>query len=137
MTRQALDLRLQRLPKDNPIVGGSYGNLAMFTVATGEYADSLKYSQDCLEIRLLNESNETTNISVTHNYFGWCYAKMGDAEKSRADAFKAEGNIDEAESCQQKANVNYKRAEASFLEGVNVILRNFGDGAKKSPQWVT
>jgi len=139
MTKQALELRLQRLPKDDPIVGGSYGNLAMFTVATGDYESSLKYSQDCLDIRMLNESNETTNISVTHNYIGWCYAKMGDAETRKAHDLRVEGHDAEANTHLKKANDYYEAAEAKFKEGIDVILRNFGDGAKKGPQiiWPT
>ncbi|CAG8960291.1 hypothetical protein HYFRA_00012811 [Hymenoscyphus fraxineus] len=134
MTKQALDLRLKRLPKDDPIIGGAYGNLAMFTIATAEYEDSLKYSQDCLDIRMLNEKNETTNISVTHNYFGWCYAKMGDNEKSRWDSWKVSGNFEDADACYKTAQEYYSKAEKSFKEGINVLEKNFGARARKGPQ---
>lgn len=104
MTKQALEIRFQRLPKDDPIMGATYGNLAMFTIATGDYQDSLRYSQECLDIRMMNETKEMNNFSVTHNYFGWCYAKMGDAEQVKGDALKNGGDAGSAEACFQKMN---------------------------------
>ena len=81
MTKQALDLRLHRLSPDDPAIGASYGNLAMLTVSTGDYEESLRYCKLCLDIRMKNEANETENISCTYLYYGWCYAKMGKMDK--------------------------------------------------------
>lgn len=79
---------------------------------------------------MLNESNETMNISVTHNYFGWCYAIRN------AHDLRVEGHDTEANTHLEKANDYYQTAEAKFKEGIDVVLRNFGDGAKKGPQYV-
>ncbi len=89
MTKRALDIRLNFLGPSDQMVAASYGNMAMFAVATGEYEDSLRFSQACLDIRMQDEAAQTTNISCTHLYFGWCFAKMGrlgDAESHLSKA---------------------------------------------------
>ena len=77
MTKRALDIRLRFLGPSDQTVAASYGNLAMFAVATYKYEDSLRFSQACLDIRMQDKAAQTTNISCTHLYFGWCFAKMG------------------------------------------------------------
>lgn len=101
MTKRALDLRLHRLSPDDPAIGASYGNLAMLTVSTGDYEDSLRYSELCLDIRMKNEGNETENISCTYLYYGWCYARMGNMDK----------------------------AEEFFKRAIGVMRDRFGEGA--------
>ncbi|SLM34552.1 Tetratricopeptide-like helical domain [Lasallia pustulata] len=101
MTKRALDLRLHRLSPDDPAIGASYGNLAMLTVSTGDYEDSLRYSELCLDIRMKNEANETENISCTYLYYGWCYARMGNMDK----------------------------AEEFFKRAIGVMRDRFGEGA--------
>lgn len=109
MTKRALDIRLSFLGPSDQMVAASYGNLALFAVATGEYEKSLEFSKACLDIRLQDETAQTTNISCTHLYYGWCYAKMG----RPADA------------------------ETSFLKAVEVLVRHFGEEpARKIPQFI-
>lgn len=111
MTKRALDIRLSLLGPSDQKVAASYGNLAMFSVATGQYEDSLRFSKACLDIRMQDETAQVTNISVTHLYYGWCYAKINRP-------------ID---------------AEVSLLKAINVLVQQFGEkAAKKKPHftWV-
>ena len=109
MTKRALDIRLSLLGPSDQVVATSYGNLAMFAVATGEYEDSLKYSKACLDIRMQDEAAQTTNISCTHLYYGWCYAKM---EK-------------------------VTDAETSLLKAIDVLVLHFGEkAAREQPHYI-
>ena len=111
MTKRALDIRLRLLGPRDQKVGSSYGNLAMFAVAEGEYEDSLEYSKACLDIRMLKEAAQKPNISCTHLYYGWCYAKMG----------------------------RLTDAENSLLRAIEVLVQKFGEeGARKEPHitWI-
>ena len=109
MTKRALDIRLGLLEPSDQVVATSYGNLAMFAVATGDYEDSLKYSKACLDIRMQDEAAQTTNISCTHLYYGWCYAKMG----------------------------RLTDAETSLLKAINVLIQHFGEEtAKSKPHYI-
>lgn len=108
MTKRALDIRLNLLGPSDQMVAASYGNLAMFAIATGEYEDSLKFSKACLDIRMQDETAQATNISCTHLYYGWCYAKMD--------------RLDDAEN--------------SLLQAVDVLVRQFGEeSARKKPHF--
>ena len=108
MTRRALDIRLSLLGPSHQMVAASYGNLAMFAVATGEYEDSLTYSKACLDIRMQEETGQTPPISCTHLYYGWCYAKMG----RLADA------------------------ETSLRKAIDVLVQHFGEGpAREQPHF--
>ena len=109
MTKRALDIRLSLLGPSDQEVAASYGNLALFAVATGEYEDSLKYSKACLDIRMQDESAQTTNISCTHLYYGWCYAKMG----------------------------RLTDAETSLLKALDVLVQQFGEkAARGKPHYI-
>ena len=109
MTKRALDIRLSLLGPFDQVVATSYGNLALFAVATGEYEDSLKYSEACLDIRMQDEAAQTTNISCTHLYYGWCYAKMGQLTD----------------------------AETSLLKAIDVLVRHFGEeAAREKPHYI-
>ena len=109
MTKRALNIRLSLLEPSNQIVATSYGNLAMFAVANGEYKDSLRYSKACLEIRMQDETAQTTNISCTHLYYGWCYTKMG----------------------------RLLDAEASLRTATDVLVQRFGEAAaRKKPHFI-
>lgn len=109
MTKRALDIRLNLLGPSDQMVAASYGNLAMFAVATGEYEESLNFSKACLDIRSQDETAQTTNISCTHLYYGWCYAKMG----RLADA------------------------EISLLKAIDVLVQHFGEEpAREKPQFI-
>ena len=109
MTKRGLDIRLSLLGPSDQMVAASYGNLAMFAVATGEYDDSLKYSKACLKIRLQDETAQTTNISCTHLYYGWCYAKMG----------------------------RLTDAETSLLKAIDVLVQHFGEeAARAKPHYI-
>lgn len=109
MTKRALDIRLSLLGPSDQMVAASYGNLAMFAVATGECEESLNFSKACLDIRLQNETAQTTNISTTHLYYGWCYAKMG----------------------------RLRDAETSLLKAIDVLVQHFGDEpARQKPQFI-
>ena len=109
MTKRALDIRLSLLGPADQKVAASYGNLAMFAVATGEYEDSLKFSKACLDIRMRDQTAQTPNISCTHLYYGWCYAKMG--------------RLDDAET--------------SLLKAMDVLVQHFGaESARKKPHFI-
>ncbi|KAL9132724.1 MAG: hypothetical protein Q9175_006103, partial [Cornicularia normoerica] len=108
MTKRALNLRLSLLGPSDQKVAASYGNLAMFAVATGEYEDSLRFSKACLDIRMQDETAQTTNISCTHLYYGWCYAKMN----------------------------RLVDAEISLLKAIDVLVQHFGEEcARKKPHF--
>ena len=109
LTKRALDIRLSLLGPSDQVVATSYGNLAMFAVATGEYEDSLKYSKACLDIRMQDEGAQTTNISCTYLYYGWCYAKMG----------------------------RLTDAETSLLKAIDVLVQQFGEeAARAKPHYI-
>lgn len=109
MTKRALDIRHGFLGPSDQTVASSYGNLAMFAVATGEYEDSLRFSEVCLNIRMQDETAQTANISVTHLYYGWCYAKMD----------------------------RFDDAEMSLLKAIDVLVQQFGEeSARKKPQYI-
>ena len=109
MTKRALDIRLSLLGPSDQMVAASYGNLALFAVATGEYEDSLKYSKACLDIRMQDEAAQTTNVSCTHLYYGWCYAKMG----------------------------RLTDAETSLLKAIDVLVQQFGEeAARGKPHYI-
>ena len=109
MTKRALDIRLNLLGPSDQMVAASYGNLAMFAIATAEYEDSLSYSKACLDIRMQDETAQTTNISCTHLYYGWCYAKMG----------------------------RLTDAEVSLLKAIDVLVQHFGEEpARKKPHFI-
>ena len=108
MTRRGLQIRLSLLSPHDQKVAGSYGNMAIFAIATGQYEDSLVYSSACLKIRTLQAETQATNICCTYLYFGWCYAKTG--------------RLDEAEESLSKA--------------MSVLENKFGlEGAKDMPQY--
>lgn len=108
MTKRALDIRLSLLGPSDQSVAASYGNMALFAVATGEYEDSLRFSKSCLDIRIQDESGQTTNFSCIYLYYGWCYAKMGRP-------------VD---------------AESSLHKRIHVLIEKFGEeGARKKPHF--
>ena len=108
MTKRGLNIRLNLLGPSDQMVAASYGNLALFAIATGEYEDSLRFSQACLNIRMQDETAQATNISCTHLYYGWCYAKMD----------------------------RLSDAEDSLLQAVDVLVQQFGEAsARRKPQF--
>lgn len=95
VTKKALEYRRTVLKNNDPAIAASLGNLAVFTIATAQYKDSLEYSKLCLEMLLKNEPNETEKISRTYIYYGWCYAKMEKPVEAKENFKRALGVMEE------------------------------------------
>ncbi len=71
-------------------VAASWGQLAIWALATKEYQQSLEYSQKCLDIRLAEfPGEEVENLAVTYMNIGRAFMFLGrldEAEKSQREA---------------------------------------------------
>ena len=125
MTKRTLDFKLAILEKNFPALGAPYGNLAKLKHATGDFRDSVQYSELCLGICMRNEPNEHVDISCKYLYDGWCSANRG-GQKEAEDAFE------EA--------IVAMRAHKRKLEAPNALYRTnepkFGSGNRHLSVWV-
>ena len=77
LAKESLSIRRYLYGPKDQSVAASYGNIAMFQIAWGNYEAALVFLDQCMAIRILQVRRGAANISYTYLYHGWCYAMMG------------------------------------------------------------
>ena len=77
LAKESLSIRQYLYGPKDESVAASYGNIAIFQIACGNYEAALVSLDQCMAIRRIQLRRGAANISYTYLYYGWCYAMMG------------------------------------------------------------
>lgn len=76
LAEESLSIRRCLYGPTDQSVAASYGNIAIFQIACGEYEAALVSLNQCMAIRKVPTRKGAANIIYTYLYYGWCYAMM-------------------------------------------------------------